>query len=200
MEVDTGRRRRLSFVVSYNLDMPTDLGVLTSMITPAVLISACAGLILSTSVRLGRVVDRVRALSEKFEELSQRTPADVVLYEERLELTFTQLDWLTSRARYLQRAMTTFYLSLGLFVATSVAIGISAAADGGHLSNLPVIFGMVGVGLLFLGTILLGFEATLALRSIHAEMDFLWMLGKHHAPKPLRDRLPSRRAWLERFR
>ena len=186
--------------MSYNLDMPTDLGVLTSMITPAVLISACAGLILSTSVRLGRVVDRVRSLSEKFEELSQRTPADVVLYEERLELTFTQLDWLTSRARHLQRAMTTFYLSLGLFVATSVAIGISAAADGGHLSNLPVIFGMVGVGLLFLGTILLGFEATLALRSIHAEMDFLWMLGKHHAPKPLRDRLPSRRAWLERFR
>ncbi len=51
---------------------------------------------------------------------------------------------------------------------------------------------MVGVGLLFLGTILLGFEATLALRSIHAEMDFLWMLGKHHAPQPLRDRIPSR--------
>jgi len=186
--------------VSYNLDMPTDLGVLTSMITPAVLISACAGLILSTSVRLGRVVDRVRSLSEKFEELTQKTPADVVLFEKRLELTFTQLDWLTSRARHLQRAMTTFYLSLGLFVATSVAIGISAAADGGQLSNLPVIFGMVGVGLLFVGTILLGFEATLALRSIHAEMDFLWTLGKHHAPKPLRDRIPSRRAWLERFR
>lgn len=191
--------RRLLFVVSYNPEMATDLGVLTSMITPAVLISACAGLILSTSVRLGRVVDRVRALSEKFEELAQKKPADVVLFEERLALTFTQLDWLTSRARHLQRAMTTFYLALGLFVATSVAIGIAAAA-GGQLAMLPVYFGMFGVGLLFLGTILLGFEATLALRSIHAEMDFLWMLGKHHAPQPLRDRIPSRRAWLERFR
>jgi len=180
--------------------MPTDLGVLTSMITPAVLISACAGLILSTSVRLGRVVDRVRALSEKFEELAQKTPADVVLFEERLELTFTQLDWLTSRARHLQRAMTTFYLSLGLFVATSVAIGIVAASASGQFSNLPIILGLVGVGLLFVGTILLGFEATLALRSIHAEMDFLWTLGKHHAPQPLRDRIPSRHAWLERFR
>jgi hypothetical protein len=108
--------------------MPTDLAVLTSMITPAVLISACAGLILSTSVRLGRVVDRVRALSESFEALAQRQPADVVLFEDRLALTFTQLDWLTSRARHLQRAMTTFYLSLGLFVATSVAIGITPAA------------------------------------------------------------------------
>jgi hypothetical protein len=179
--------------------MPTDLGVLTSMITPAVLISACAGLILSTSVRLGRVVDRVRALSESFEALAQRQPADVVLFEDRLALTFTQLDWLTSRARHLQRAMTTFYLSLGLFVATSVAIGITAAA-GGDFAAVPVIFGMLGVALLFAGTTLLGFEATLALKSIHAEMDFLWKLGKHHAPAPLRDRIPSRGAWLERFR
>ena len=65
---------------------------------------------------------------------------------------------------------------------------------------MPVIFGMVGVGLLFVGTILLGFEATLALRSIHAEMDFLWMLGKHHAPQSLRDQIPSRHAWLDRFK
>jgi hypothetical protein len=179
--------------------MPSDLGVLTSMITPAVLISACAGLILSTSVRLGRVVDRVRALSEKFEEMAQKEAGEVVLYEDRLAMTFTQLDWLTSRARHLQRAMTTFYLSLGLFVATSVAIGVTAAADG-RFAMLPVIFGMIGVALLFVGTLLLGFEATLALKSIHAEMDFLWKLGKHHAPEPLRMRIPSRRAWLERFR
>lgn len=174
--------------------MPNELGVLTSMITPAVLISACAGLILSTSVRLGRVVDRVRALSEKFEEMAQRDAADAVLYEERLAMTFTQLDWLTSRARHLQRAMTTFYLSLGSFVATSVAIGITAAAEG-QFAFVPVIFGMVGVALLFIGTTLLGFEATLALKSIHAEMDFLWMLVRHHAPAPLREQITSRRAW-----
>lgn len=179
--------------------MLSDLGILTSMITPAVLISACAGLILSTSVRLGRVVDRVRALSETFEEMTRKQASEVVLYEDRLTLTFTQLDWLTSRARHLQRAMTTFYLSLGLFVATSVAIGVAAAAEG-RFVMLPIVFGMVGVALLFVGTILLGFEATLALRSIHAEMDFLWKLGKHHAPEPLRRRIPSRRAWLEKFR
>lgn len=169
------------------------------MITPAVLISACAGLILSTSVRLGRVVDRVRGLSEKFEEMTQKQESEIVLYEDRLTLTFTQLDWLTTRARHLQRAMTVFYLSLGFFVATSVAIGVTAATAGGF-PMLPIVFGMIGVGLLFAGTILLGFEATLALRSIHAEMDFLWKLGKHHAPEPLRRRIPSRRAWLEKLR
>lgn len=169
------------------------------MITPAVLISACAGLILSTSVRLGRVVDRVRALSERFEELARHKAEDMVLFEDRMALTFTQLDWLTSRARHLQRSMTTFYLSLGLFVATSVAIGITAALDGAY-AFVPVVFGMVGVATLFVGTILLGFEATLALKSIHAEMDFLWKLGRHHAPEELRKRVIPRPLWRRHHR
>jgi len=171
--------------------VPTELSVLTSMITPAVLISACAGLILSTSVRLGRVVDRVRALSERFEEMAKKKDEEIVLFRDRLEMTFTQLDWLTSRARHLQRAMTTFYLSLGLFVATSVAIGITAAV-GGEYAIVPMVLGMIGVAMLFMGTLLLGFEATLALKSIHAEMDFLWKLGRHHAPEELRNRVGPR--------
>ncbi len=45
------------------------LAVLTAMITPALLLSACGTFILSTSVRLGRVVDRIRILSEKYEHI-----------------------------------------------------------------------------------------------------------------------------------
>jgi Protein of unknown function (DUF2721) len=183
--------------------MNPEFAVLTSMITPAVLISACAALILSTSTRLGRVVDRVRALSDRFEEMAHKEPAEVVFFEERLELTFTQLDFLTTRARYLQRAMTTFYVALGLFVATSVAIGfVGAVVGNGNPSHqwIPVILGMVGAALLFVGTLMLGFEATIALRAIHGEMDFLWKLGQHHAPKPIRDRLASRRIWPQIFR
>ena len=183
--------------------MTPEFAVLTSMITPAVLISACAALILSTSTRLGRVVDRVRALSDRFEEMAHKESTDIVLFEERLELTFTQLDFLTSRARHLQRAMTTFYVALGLFVATSVAIGfVGTVSTGGNAAHqwIPVILGMVGAALLFVGTLLLGFEATIALRAIHGEMDFLWKLGQHHAPKPLRDRLASRRIWPQIFR
>jgi hypothetical protein len=178
--------------------MSPEMAVLTSMITPAVLISACSALILSTSVRLGRVVDRVRVLSDRFEELAHKPPEDVQLYAERMELTFAQLDWLTSRARHLQRAMTTFYLALGLFVATSVALGfVGLSPDvSAFIHWLPLALGIIGAALLFVGTLLLGFEAALALRAIHAEMDFLWKLGRHHAPAPLVERLASRRAWL----
>ena len=73
------------------------LAVLTAMITPAVLISACGALIFSTSTRLGRVIDRVRTLSERFEALALNPQKDE-MFEERRELIFSQLDRQTSRA------------------------------------------------------------------------------------------------------
>ena len=80
------------------------------MITPAVLISACGSMILSTSVRLGRVVDRVRSLSDRWEEIADKG-GDTAALRERQEVIFEQLDKLTSRARILQRSMVAFYLS-----------------------------------------------------------------------------------------
>lgn len=159
------------------------LAVLTAMITPAVLISACGALILSTSTRLGRVVDRVRVLSDRFEELARGAP-EIELFEERRALIFNQLDRLTSRARLLQRSMTVFYMALGIFVATSVAIGV-VGVTGARYSLVPVVLGLIAASFLFYGSVLLILEARIALRMIHTEMDFLWQLGKHYAPAEL---------------
>ena len=49
--------------------MDNPLSLLSAMITPAVLISACGTLIMSTSLRLARIVDRVRELSRETEEI-----------------------------------------------------------------------------------------------------------------------------------
>lgn len=46
------------------------LTILTAMITPAVLISGCGTLVLSTSSRLGRIIDHVRDLADSFEQLA----------------------------------------------------------------------------------------------------------------------------------
>ena len=155
--------------------------VLTAMITPAVLISACGSMILSTSSRLGRVVDRVRSLSERLEEMSKRGEEDS-LRKERQAAIYDQLDKLTSRARLLQRCMVTFYFSLGSFVATSVAIGVVAVAGSLRYTLLPVVFGLIGALFLFYGSMLLIFEARLALSTIHSEMDFIWKVSQRVAP------------------
>jgi hypothetical protein len=138
-------------------------------------------MILSTSSRLGRVVDRVRALSDKLEQMVNH-PDGVLNSRERQAVIFEQLDKLTSRARILQRAMVSFYLGLGMFVATSVAIGVVAIVENPRYTLVPVLLGIMGACFLFYGSILLIFEARLALSTIHLEMDFTWRQSKLIAP------------------
>jgi hypothetical protein len=161
------------------MDSQEAIAVLTAMITPAVLISACGSMILSTSSRLGRVVDRVRMLSDRFESMPNQKGDSS---KERQTLIFQQLDKLTSRARILQRCMVTFYLSLGMFVATSVAIGIVPFSGNPRYNMIPVGLGILGACFLFYGSVLLILEARLALSTIHAEMDFIWRQSKLSTP------------------
>jgi hypothetical protein len=156
------------------------LAILTSMITPALLISACGTLILSTSSRLGRVVDRIRKLSDRMEELAT-ADEQLLLLDERRAFIFNQIDTLTRRAHVLQRAMALLYVSVCSFVSTSVAIGligVSVTTAGWA----PVALGLGGVGLLFVVSIMLIFEARLARASLSVELDFLIRLGQEHAP------------------
>lgn len=162
------------------MDSASAIAVLTAMITPAVLISACASMILSTSSRLGRVVDRVRGLSDRLEDMNERGETRDIT--ERQAVIFKQLDKLTSRARILQRCMVVFYISLGMFVATSVAIGIVGFANNQRYNIIPVALGIAGASFLFYGSVLLILEARLALSTIHHEMDFIWRRSKQVAP------------------
>lgn len=166
------------------MDMSSAVAVLTAMITPAVLISACGSMILSTSVRLGRVVDRVRSLADRLEDMS-KSEGTATAVKERQAVIFEQLDKLTSRARLLQRSMVSFYLSLGMFVATSVAIGIVAIVGNPRYNIVAVVFGILGACFLFYGSMLLIFEARLALSTIHVEMDFIWRQTTKTAPAEL---------------
>lgn len=159
------------------------LTVLTAMIAPAVLISACGTLILSTSTRLGRVVDRVRELSDRFEQLARHEIKDD-LEKRRLAVIFGQLDSLTTRARLLQRSLTIFYTAVGIFVGTSVAIGIVSITVMQY-SWIPVVLGLVGASFLFYGSLLMIIEARLALSSTYKEMDFLWDMGQRYAPQEI---------------
>ena len=163
------------------------LAILTAMITPAVLISACGALIFSTSTRLGRVIDRVRVLSERFETLAL-SPEKDEMFNERRELIFSQLDRQTSRARLIQRAMTAFYTALGVFVSSSVAIAIVSAAAR-NFTWLAVVLGLMGSLFMLYGSVLLIVESRMALSAIHSEMDFVWKVsmkvaGKDLASKP----------------
>jgi hypothetical protein len=163
--------------------LPSALTILTSMITPALLISATGTFILSTSNRLGRVVDRVRAISEKIDGLMHSSGLEML--EERRTMLVEQLGHLSSRADLLQRSLTVLYLASGAFVACSVAIGVSALVHSSH-AWIPVGLGLLGACFLFYGSVMLIFEARQAVSSLRLETHFLAKLvaSQHRASGP----------------
>lgn len=162
-------------------NLSTTIEFLTAMITPALLISATGSLVLSTSTRLGRVVDRVRALEIRLGELIYaEEKSEVPLYEKRVEVIVDLLDKVTSRSRLLQRAMGTFYYGLGFFILTSVTIAVAGIFD--IYKWLPIPVGIVGIMFLFYGSILMLKETRMATATINAEMDFTWELARRLSP------------------
>lgn len=162
----------------------TTIEFLTAMVTPALLISATGSLVLSTSTRLGRVVDRVRQLEVRLGELIYVENRDEVpLYDKRVEVVVDLLDKVTSRSRILQGALGTFYYGIGAFVLTSVLIAIAAFFSKYRLMQLfPIVFGIGGIMCLFYGSLLMIKETRMATATVNAEMDFTWELARNVAP------------------
>jgi hypothetical protein len=166
---------------------------LTAMVTPALLISATGSLVLSTSTRLGRVVDRVRFLEERLSELIYLEDKDEVpLYDRRVEVIVDLLDKVTSRSRILSRALSTLYYGLGMFVLTSVTIAAAAffstfkwvpMSISVTVRLVPIPVGVVGIMFIFWGSILMLRETRMATATVNAEMDFTWQLAREVAPR-----------------
>ncbi|MGE3468355.1 MAG: DUF2721 domain-containing protein [Pyrinomonadaceae bacterium] len=160
---------------------------LTAMVTPTLLMSATGSLVLSTSTRLGRVIDRVRDLEGRLSELiTVQNKDSIPLYEKRVDTVVNLLDKVTSRARLLQKAMGMFYYGLGFFVLTSVTIAIAAFFNTYRWLPIPV--GIVGIIFLFYGSLLMLRETWMATATVNAEMDFTWALANTVAPKEIIDK------------
>ena len=165
--------------------MPTAFQILAAMITPAVLISACGTLVFSTSNRLSRVVDRVRSLADQIERMALPADRELMSIEVlKKDLFLDQLSRLSRRVLLLRSAMTSFYLAIGLFVTTSITVGLVAITQASN-DWVPVLFGLVGSAVLLYGVVLLFSEARLAVSSTLKEMDFVNVLISRHAtPHP----------------
>ena len=145
--------------------------VLASMFAPAVLISAAGTLVLSTSNRLGRVVDRVRELATEVEHPHTETESSVSAQSWQ-QLVSDQLSKLFDRALYLQTALTILYLSIGIFVGTTIAVGVVASFDW-RFGWIPVVTELTGGSFLLYACTLLVREARLAVKTTLLEMDYV---------------------------
>ncbi len=173
-------------------NLSVTLSVLSAMVTPAVLILASSSLVLATSNRLSRAVDRTRAISESISD-EAKDEERTLLPEER-DLLLAQLGRTARRAKLLTRALTRLYMALAIFIATSVAIGVVAVTRVAY-AWVALGLGFIGALLLFWSSLLLILESRIALTAVYDEMSFVQRLGERYAPPDNLAARPRRRRW-----
>jgi hypothetical protein len=138
------------------------LGLIQSMVTPAVMISACGLLLLSVSNKLARVVDRIRGLNAE----DRAVPPDEDSVR-RLSIR-NQMDILVRRATLLRNACGLLYLAVALFAATSLCIGMANVASVFDILMLVFFFG--GLGIFVWAGIMAYLEIRLSHRAVTEEI------------------------------
>lgn len=144
--------------------------VLSLMVAPAILTNASSVLVLSTSNRLARAVDRARELSKQLE-------ATTDFQSEEARRRLRELHLSEQRTLLLLHGMRCFYVALGGFASAALlsllgavlaAIGVPIAVT--ILEVAGVLAGGVAVGALVYGSVLLLQETRIAVDIVAARV------------------------------
>ncbi len=144
---------------------------LSAMITPAIFLTANGSLIISTSNRMSRVVDRIRVLNEQGDRICRGT-TDLDFGVARLEHIQSQLNQLVWRGDRIRYALVALYLAFSSFVGTSLTLALDSWTPSHVLIALPTFLAILGVLLMLLACVNLVREALEALRSNRLEVNF----------------------------
>lgn len=149
------------------------------MITPVVLIMASSSLILSTSQRLSRSIERTRKLASEMNKTVQESEKCSPF--EELSVLFDQLELATIRCRLLQKAMASLYTTLFIFISSCIGIAVIYFTDERY-AWIPVALDVAGVGFLFYASLILIKESRFAISAVNKEMDHTVRLFRKHFP------------------
>ncbi|MFQ5656474.1 MAG: DUF2721 domain-containing protein [Candidatus Methylomirabilales bacterium] len=149
------------------------LAFLTAVITPAILILACAGLISSCHLRLARVMDRVRTLGQLAEDIRLGKCTDHPV--ERRQEIGAEFQFYQRRGRIILVSLSLLYGTVGLFVATSMAVAVDLLL-GTPLAFIPVALSLLGISLFLLASLFMMYENRIAFQTMQREIQFVHML------------------------
>lgn len=156
---------------------------LSAMIAPALFMTANGSLIISTSNRMARVVDRVRSVAQAHDAIA-RGESDVDFGAERMEHFRQQLVSLGWRNDRIRHALVLLYFAFGTFAGTSLALALDVLLAH-RIGALPPVLASIGVSSMLLAAVNLLREALTALRTYRVESDFFLALhARRQAIRP----------------
>jgi ABC-type multidrug transport system fused ATPase/permease subunit len=152
--------------------------VLSAMITPAVLISACGTLIFSTSARMGRIFDRVNVMKGEVEGIVAGT---ITYADERLAFLVEQINLQKKRASLIHKAMSALYTATAMFVSASLGIAVNMAYGSQGQAWIPTALALLGGFFLFVASALLLYESRFNLKFVTRSIEFIEFLEQKAA-------------------
>jgi MFS family permease len=129
--------------------------IISAMITPALLVLACASLIATAHVRLARIVDRVRALAQMHDAAGPARSAELDRHERR--------------ARLVMLAVALFFAAAAVVVAAGISIALDRAS-GDRLTWLPLSLTLLGMLLIVTGAGTMLVETVYAAEQVNTEI------------------------------
>lgn len=160
--------------------------ILGAMITPVALLSGTGLLLLTTTNRFGRVVDRIRSVNVLMEGLRGAAPS--ARRDFLAERYCAQLDLLEKRSHALRAALGALHVGFSCFLGTSLLLaGLALVTE---IRWPAIVLACVGLSALFYATVSLTAEFRNSVsiveldlsigRSAHAELKGLPPHAEHH--------------------
>jgi hypothetical protein len=136
------------------------VSIIQLMVAPAVMINACGLLLLSMNNRYSLVVNRIRLLNEEKRKLLIKLGEKPPTTDDniRLESIAKQINFLVYRVKLVRNSVLSYVTGVGLFVCTSLLIGISSVMPIFKLNYFIITSFLMGMVTVFVGVIFAGFE------------------------------------------
>jgi hypothetical protein len=115
--------------------MESIVSIIQAMLAPGIMISACGLLLLGMNNKYSIVVGRIRALNDEKRKLISPSKLENLnpYKEKRLENINVQINFFANRVVLIKKAVTSYYIAVGLYILASLLIGVN------FLSDQPVI-------------------------------------------------------------
>lgn len=133
--------------------------IIELMLAPAIMISACGLLLLGINNKYSIIVNRIRLLNQESRAIRKKIGSEDYTSDEdiRLEIIAKQLPRLMFRLKLVRNAVMSYAVAVGLFVVTSLLLGLSYLTEGTNLNTVVMTVFLLGmifvlVGIVFTGT------------------------------------------------
>ena len=137
----------------------TIIQLIQLMLAPGLMISACGLLLLGMNNKYSLVVNRIRLLNEERRKYISKHDKEFK-YEDnvRIESLSTQIKSLVVRVRLVRNAVFSYSVAVGIFVLTSLFIGLNYLAESDKLDFIVAALFLLGMIAVLLGVIYASYE------------------------------------------